>query len=159
MEEMIFRYMDTIRDYTIETIDKLPEETADVIPPGFNNNIRWNFGHIAFIQDRVTFKQLGEEMGVPKLYKLLFGPGTKPADWQFPAPTLDELSDELSNQKARIREFLSGRLDEKLDPPFTNGIGLTFHTIGECLLFTFYHEALHMEAIKRINLAIQQGNA
>ena len=158
MDQMIFRYMDTIREYTVNTINEITEETADVIPPGFNNNIRWNLGHIAFIQDRVTFKLLGEEMGVPKLYKLLFAPGTKPADWQFPAPTLDELSEELTNQKTRIKDFLTGRLDEKLETPFTNGIGLTFYTIGECLLFTFYHEALHMEVIKRINLAISQEN-
>src|SRR5690625_2452759 len=158
MEEMIFRYMDTIRDHTVNTINELTEETADVIPPGFNNNIRWNLGHIAFIQDRVTFKMLGEEMGVPKIYKLLFSPGTKPANWQFPTPSLTELSAELTDQKTRIREFLTGRLDEKLDKPFTNGMGLTFYTIGECLLFTFYHEALHMEVIKRINLSINQEN-
>jgi hypothetical protein len=159
MEQMIFRYMDTIRDHTISTINELPEKTADVIPPGFNNNIRWNVGHIVFIQDHVTFKLLGEEIGVPKLYKLLFAPGTKPANWQFPAPTMAELTTELSNQKKRIREALSGKLNKELDPPFTNGIGLTFYTMGEALLFTFYHEALHMEVIKRINLAIQQGNA
>lgn len=158
MEEMIFRYMDTIRNHTINTINEITEETADLIPPGFNNNIRWNFGHIAFIQDRVTFKLLGEELGVPKMYKLLFSPGTKPANWQFPAPTLSELSEELKNQKARIRANLAGRLNEELNEPFTNGMGLTFYTVGECLLFTFYHEALHMEVIKRIRMAIDQEN-
>ena len=155
MEEMIFRYMDTIRDYTIKTVKEIPEDRADIIPEGFNNNIRWNLGHIAFIQDRVIFHQQGAQMGVPKLYKLLFAPGSSPANWQFPTPSLEELCEELESQKTRIREFLTGRLDEKLDPPFTNGIGLTFYTVGECLQFSFYHEALHMEVIKRINQSIR----
>ena len=86
MEQIIFTHMDAIRELTVKTINETSEEKADLIPIGYNNNMRWNFGHIAFIQDRVIFHLLGEKMGVPKMYKLLFAPGTKPANWQFPAP-------------------------------------------------------------------------
>lgn len=140
MEEIIFRHMDSIRGITLNTLAEVTEEEADLIPDGFNNNIRWNLGHIAFVQDRVTFHLLEEEMGVPKLYKFLFSPGTSPDKWQFPAPSLEELAAILTKQNKRIQDTFAGRLDEQLDPAFTNGMGLTFQTIGESLLFTFYHE-------------------
>lgn len=150
MEKLIFKHMETVRGLTLKAISELTEEEADRIPEGFNNNIRWNLGHVTFIQERVTLQLFGEQMEVPKLYKLLFAPGTSPKNWQFPAPSLKELEKVMSEQTNRIQNVLSGRLDEKLDSAFTNGIGLTFETIGECLLFTLYHEAYHMHAINQI---------
>ncbi|MFA1821518.1 hypothetical protein ACDX78_15290 [Virgibacillus oceani] len=40
MEKMVFRYMDTIPDHTIKTIDEMPKKTADKIPSDYRNNIR-----------------------------------------------------------------------------------------------------------------------
>jgi hypothetical protein len=155
-EQNIFRFMETVRTHTIATMKVVTEEEADRIPSGFNNNIRWNLGHIAFVQDRVVFKHLGKELSVPKLYKLLFAPGTSPADWEFPTPTMPELLEELDQQKDRLKKQLAGRLAEELEVPFTTGLGLTFYTIGELFLFTLYHEGLHMGAIKRIQIANEQ---
>src|SRR5690625_6185138 len=152
MEEIIFRFMDTVRDHTIKKVKEIPENKADIIPRGFNNNIRWNIGHLLFVQDRLVFSLLGKPMGIPKYYKFLFAPGTKPADWQFPAPSIEDLVKELESQKDRIRGYLTGRLNEKLDEPFTSGLGLTFYTVGAALQFTFYHEGIHMEDIKRIKI-------
>jgi hypothetical protein len=45
-------------------------------------------------------------------------------------------------------------LNEKLPTPFTNRGGITFYTVGETLLFSFYHEALHVETIKRLYRSI-----
>ncbi|MBY0121982.1 DinB family protein [Bacillus sp. S/N-304-OC-R1] len=154
MEQTIFQHMDTVRSITEKAISKIPEELANIIPKGFNNNIRWNFGHIAFVQEKIVFEILGEEKNVPNEYEKLFGAGTKPAQWDIQAPTLSEIAIVLSEQKTRIKEFLPGRLHEKLSTPFTNKSGITFYTAGETFLFSFYHEALHMETIKQIHRAI-----
>ncbi|WP_249872100.1 DinB family protein [Oceanobacillus saliphilus] len=150
MEQIIFRHMDTVRGITEKAINSIPEQDADIVPNGFNNNIRWNFGHIAFVQENLVYGVLGKKMGLPEEYEELFSPGTKPADWQQTPPSLREISIVLSEQKRRIRETLKGGLEEKLLTPYTNRMGITFHTVGETFLFSFYHEALHMETIKRI---------
>ena len=154
MEQTIFQHMETVRSITEKAIAKIPEELADITPSGFNNNIRWNFGHIAFVQEKIVFEILGEEKNVPKEYEKLFGAGTKPAQWDIQAPSLSDIATVLKEQKARIKESLPGRLHEKLPTPFTNRAGITFYTAGEAFLFSFYHEALHMETIKQIFRAI-----
>jgi hypothetical protein len=158
METLIFNHMETVRDITLQMIQRIPEEMSDVVPKGFNNNIRWNFGHIAYIQERLVFELLGEDPKTPKEFVQFFGGGTKPADWEGEPPTFSEIRTVLTEQKTRIRDFLAGRLHEQLLTPFTNKGGITFYTAGEALLFSFYHEALHVETIKRIYRFLKAGS-
>ena len=143
-----------MRGITEHTMKKMPEEISDLIPKGFNNNIRWNFGHIAFVQEKLVFGLLDEDMNIPKDYENFFGTGTKPAEWKEAPPSFTEIAEVLAKQKTRIQDFLQGRLLEKLPPPFTNRGGITFYTVGEVFLFSFYHEALHIETIKRLHQSI-----
>ncbi len=146
--------METVRSITEQAIKKIPEEVSDLIPEGFNNNIRWNFGHIAFVQEKLVFGLLGEEMNIPEDYEQLFGAGTRPAEWKETPPSFTEISEILAEQKTTIKDFLQGRLHENLPTPFTNRGGITFYTVGEAFLFSFYHEAIHIETIKRLNRSI-----
>ncbi|SDN12402.1 DinB superfamily protein [Psychrobacillus sp. OK028] len=155
MEQTIFQHMQIVRGITEKSIQQIPEELADIIPPGFTNNIRWNFGHIAYIQEKLVFGVSGEKMTIPKAYEFFFSAGTKPTEWIEIPPSFAEISDVLIAQKQRIREYLPGNLQKRLPEPFTNKGGITFHTLGETFLFSFYHEALHMETIKRIYRAIK----
>lgn len=161
MEQTIFKHMETIRELTLKVFDRIPEEVMDVVPVGFNNSIRWNLGHIAFIQDRLVYQVAGESIGLPDSFEEFFKAGTKPSDWIGQPPSLSEIKNALVSQPARIKETQLGHIDEGLPEPFTNRMGITFQTKGETLLFTFYHEAMHMETIKYIYRAIlrEQGEA
>ena len=154
MEQTIFDHMETVRGITEKSIKRIPEEMADIIPEGFNNSIRWNLGHIAYVQEKLVFGISGEMMNVPMNYERLFGAGTKPAEWTEPPPSFKEIAAVLTGQKSRIKTFLHGRLDQKLPRPYTNRSGITFYTTGEAFLYGFYHEALHMETINRIYRSI-----
>lgn len=154
LEQTILNHMEVVRKITEKSIDRIPEEITDIVPEGFNNNIRWNFGHIAYIQEKLVYGVLGEKMSLPKEYEEFFSAGTKPADWKGTPPSMAEISAVLTEQTARIKEFVPGRFQEKLSIPFTNRAGITFHTLGETLLFSFYHEGMHIETIKRIYRAI-----
>ena len=155
MEQTIFQHMQIVRGITEKSIQQIPEELADIIPTGFTNNIRWNFGHIAYIQEKLVYGVSGENMNTPGAYEVFFSAGTKPAEWVEKPPTFSGILDELIAQKKRIVDDIPGKLQIRLPEPFTNKAGITFHTLGETFLFSFYHEALHMEAIKRIYRAIK----
>ncbi|WP_163103458.1 DinB family protein [Peribacillus alkalitolerans] len=157
MEQTIFQHMDTVRQITLKSIKKIPEKIADIVPNGLNNNIRWNCGHIAFVQEKLVFGSLNEEMKLPKNYEELFAGGTKPSEWNETPPSLEEIEAVLTEQSSRIKVFLPGRFHEKLPTPFTNRAGITFHTVGETFLFSFYHEALHMDTIKHIYKSIRSN--
>lgn len=154
LEQLIIHHMETVRKITEKTIEKMPEEIADIIPNGYNNNIRWNFGHIAFVQEKLVFGLLGEEMRLPKNYEQLFGAGTKPADWEGTPPSFTEITEILREQKTRIKNFIPGRFHEKLPAPFINRAGIKFSTVGEVFLFSLYHEGMHIETIKRLHQSI-----
>ncbi|MBX9966771.1 DinB family protein [Priestia aryabhattai] len=153
MENMILKHMDVVRGITTSILEKTTEEAANITPKGFNNNIRWNLGHIAFIQEKLVFGLAGEPMQTPESYESFFGAGTKPADWTEAAPSLEEIANVLKDQAQRIKEFMPGQFDKQLITPFTNKAGINFTTVGETFLFCFYHEAMHVEAIKQIGKA------
>ena len=114
MEQTIFQHMQLVRGITEKSIQQIPEELADIIPPGFNNNIRWNFGHIVYVQEKLVFGVSGEKMILPENYEMFFSAGTKPDDWIGTAPTLAEISDELIAQKQRIVNYLPANLQKRL---------------------------------------------
>ncbi|SIT89606.1 DinB family protein [Edaphobacillus lindanitolerans] len=150
MEELIFRHMETVRGLTLRASDAVPEGTVDRVPAGFSNSIRWNFGHIAFVQERLVYEVMGEDSGLPDTFREYFAAGTSPAGWTGAPPSMQEIRAALAAQPGRIRESRKKGTDEPLLRPFTNKMGVTFRTSGETLLFSLYHEGLHLETIKRI---------
>ncbi|MCM3771182.1 MULTISPECIES: DinB family protein [Priestia] len=155
MEDTILKHMDVVRGITTSVLEKTTEEAADITPKGFNNNIRWNLGHIAFIQEKLVFGLAGEPMQTPESYESFFGAGTKPADWTETPPSLEEIANVLRDQASRIKEFMPQQFNKQLITPFTNKAGINFTTVDETFLFSFYHEAMHVETIKQIRKAAQ----
>jgi len=147
-EDKLFKQMDSIRALTLKVFDDLSEALADKIPGGFRNSIRWNLGHIWTVQNSLLQNFGGITLDLPPRYMELFAPGTKPADWQGDIPTLDELKQHLENQPAKLQEHLAGKLDDQAAKPF-----LGYTTVGEILMFTLYHEGLHLGAIKALKNA------
>ncbi|MGO4499320.1 DinB family protein [Paenibacillus sp. 2RAB27] len=147
MESITLKQLDFIRQSTIKAVAGLSESTIDHIPEGFNNNIRWNLGHIYTVQEKFAFHFAGEPLQLPENFDRLFAKGTKPADWHEKLPSLEELLVLLAEQPKRIQEVLQDRLDERVAKPFTTGSGLLLNTIGEFLNFTLYHEGMHFNTI------------
>jgi uncharacterized damage-inducible protein DinB len=143
----LFKQLEFIRHLTIHAVEGRSESALDCIPEGFNNNVRWNLGHIYFVQEKFAFHFAGEPMLVPDNFERLFARGTKPADWNEEPPELGVLIKLLAEQPIRIRQSLQNRLSEQVQEPFTTGTGLTLSTIREFLSYTLYHEGMHYNAI------------
>lgn len=147
MEHIVFNQIELHRSRTLAIVAELSENQADVVPRGFNNNIRWHLGHILSTQERFAFLFIGEHLSLPQELMNLFLNGTKPADWQAAPPDLPSLLRLLEEQPGRIRERLQGRLEEQLTAPFKE-----FSRLDEVLLFGSCHEAMHagyMMALKK----------
>ncbi|WP_256860413.1 DinB family protein [Paraliobacillus ryukyuensis] len=147
-EEMIFNQIDLSRNSTLQLFEGLTEEQADLIPQGFNNNIRWNLGHIYTVQNTLLNKFGGKSIKTPPRYLELFTPGTKPAEWQGEVPTLDELKQLLEAQPAQLKEALAGQLQDEAIQSFQS-----LSTVGEILSFTTFHEGMHVGVIKGLKKA------
>ena len=150
MREFLFNQLKVIRSNTINAVKELNESQADSVPEGFNNNIRWNLGHIYLVQEKFAFGFTQEKMIEPDGFADLFELGSKPSAWKVQPPTLPELIQLLENQTSRIEEKLNNRLDEVVEKPLAMPSGLTLKTIGEFLTFSMYHEGQHFQTIKML---------
>jgi uncharacterized damage-inducible protein DinB len=147
MEELLFKQMSLIRSKTIQWIEAVNPAIIDTVPANFNNSIHWHVGHILIVQDRLTLRLSGLEIGLSETYVGWFGNGTKPADWAAQPPSVEILLQQLKEQTERIQKQLTGKLTDKLALPFQN-----MDIVGESLSYSLYHEGMHlgyMTALKR----------
>lgn len=157
METYMEAHLDTVRKLTLTVLDQTPEEFADHIPHGYRNSIRWNFGHIVYIQEKLAYEVNGDDNHLPSIYERLFAAGTSPADWNEVPPTLAEIKSQMLAQSERIKASHQGDLNTPLTQPFTNKFGITFDTKGGCLLFSFFHEGMHLDTIRHYIRRLKQA--
>lgn len=145
----LFDQLVFVRQATLKTMEGVSEELADRIPDGFRNSIRWQFGHIYTVLERLAFKAVRLELNLPQGYKDMFEYGTLPpaASGVVAVPSLSELRDLLSGQPKRIRDALAGRLEEEVEP-YTTSTGITLATPRQFLQMNLYHEGMHQSMIK-----------
>ena len=150
MAHFLFKQLAFVRSLTLKEAEGINEETSLIIPDRFNNNIKWNLGHIYHAQERFAFSFTGDEMIMPDAFHGWFGRGTKPADWQGELPKMDELRALLEQQTERIERQVAHRLPYPIGEPFATSTGLTLSSVEEMLTYSLHHEGLHSETIKSI---------
>ncbi|WP_046175673.1 DinB family protein [Domibacillus indicus] len=148
MADFLFKQLAFARSQTLKEIEEIDEEASLIVPKGFNNNIKWNLGHIYLVQERFGFYFTGDGMKMPDAFNGWFGRGTKPADWQEEPPKIDELRKMLEQQPERIEQQAGPKLPYPLAEPFTTSKGLSMNSVEELLTYSLFHEGLHSETIK-----------
>lgn len=157
MNDMVLRQVEVVRAITLQKLESITEDVADIMPKGFNNTIRWNAGHILIVQDQLASNFAGLPQQLSPEFVTLFGNRTRPSKWQVEPPTLHTLSNELKRQTAYIKESLGSRLQERAIKPFVR-LGFKMETIGEILAFSLHHEGMHTGVIYAIQRAIEGSN-
>ncbi|MER2155644.1 MAG: DinB family protein [Solibacillus sp.] len=76
--EILFNQLRSYRNATLSLLEDVSVEDAEIIPNRFNNNIRWNLGHIYVDQYLWIETQIIEIKNVPSEYNSWFGYGTSP---------------------------------------------------------------------------------
>jgi hypothetical protein len=131
--------MQRTRREIIRMIEGMTEEQADRIPHGFNNNVRWQLGHIYIYGERM-FQLTNQPTHLPEGYPELFSNGTKPAEWTLASPFVPLLMRQLEEQLTRTTTLFAGRLHETMERKVLN---VENPTIAEALLIFLMHEKEH----------------
>ncbi|PKR85313.1 DinB family protein [Heyndrickxia camelliae] len=149
MQHYLFDQLYFVRNNTLNELADVTELQSEVIPEGFNNNIKWNAGHIFFIQEKFSFHFAGEEMSISEEFSNLFCPGSIPEEGKENVPTIEEIKKLLSKQVERVEKNFKHRLNE-ISPigGYTTSKGLPLLRVEEFLSFCLYHEGMHFEKIK-----------
>ncbi|RNA70195.1 DinB family protein [Alteribacter keqinensis] len=139
---VLFNQLKSYREELVNIVEEVTEMEADRIPEGFNNNIRWNLGHV-YLDQYLWIQALTREKRA-ETAKLndWFGFGTDPADFTKDTPSLDMLKALLKRQPDVIEEEYGERLEETFPP-----IEMGMETIEQVLIRTIFHEGMHTQAI------------
>lgn len=152
---LILENIKLTRTFLLETISTLDNKTLNIIPPGFNNNIIWNIGHLIAAQYGVCYLRSGNELPDQKIYDL-FKVGSKPERLIT--------DDEISNIKALLfsslddlnKDFETGKLEAY--KPWTTRYAVEINSINDGIAFLPYHEGMHMGYIMALKRVIAQAD-
>lgn len=148
--EVLFEQLRTYRSELLGLVEGVSEAEADKIPEGFNNNIRWNLGHVCLDQYLWIQVLAKEEQPIPSSYHKWFGFGTNPSHFTEETPGLQELVERLKEQPKVIQEKYQNRLEEEFAPT-----EMGMHTLEQVLIRTIFHEGIHLGAIQALKRRIK----
>ncbi|QHW32236.1 DinB family protein [Paenibacillus rhizovicinus] len=147
MVNLIKQQFTLTRQGVMQALEGVSPEMADVIPFGFNNNIRWQVGHILYAGELHLFPGKGT---LPAEYANFFDSGTRPRQSKEGVPSLKILIAELKEQYVRIQNIPEEAFNEKLSRPRPG-----LETFGEFAAMMAYHEAMHLGQIQSLKRVVQ----
>jgi hypothetical protein len=130
------------RNATVKLLESLSMEALNTIPPGFNNNLIWNFGHVIISQQTLCYLNAGLKPVVDESYIARYRRGSKPGDPadQAEFQLLKKISETALLQFGRD---LAADLFSRFNP-FMTSYGIEIVNVGDLLRLLLFHEGLHM---------------
>lgn len=129
---------------------------ADVVPPGWNNNVRWHVGHLVTTPHRLTSLMLGEPMGIPDSYNAWFAKGTSPKDWGGAAvPSLEQLAAEMDSEIEKVFAAMKPRWNEPFPKEYETSVGIVLRTPGDGLTMSYLHDGIHLGLLLALARALK----
>ena len=128
-----------------DIVKELTLEQLNTVPPGFNNNIIWNVGHVIAAQQGICYKRLGLDLVVEEDFFETFKPGSKPERF-FDAADVEKIIGLLTSTITQLEADL--QTDKFANyPTWSTRYGAELTSINDAVSFLPFHEGLHIGAI------------
>ncbi len=141
--QTIFDTIKQTRAVFAELIDSLSIEAINAVPPGFRNNIGWNFGHIVVSTQGLCYLRTGVKPDYEVPFLSAYGKGTKPEKW-IDAVELATLKDQLVSSIQQIEADYHAGVFSHIRPFVTSTYGSELPTIEAVITTTLAHDNLHL---------------
>lgn len=126
----------------MKLVEGLNIEQLNKIPPGFNNNIIWNYAHIISAQQILCYKMAGLPFLVDANFVDLFKKGTKPEG----EVTEEQLSHIKRMSVATINKFQLDYNDNIFGEyqSYTTSYNVALNNIDDAVNFVSVHDSMHL---------------
>lgn len=142
MENSI-KYIRKTRALFLQGMEGMSLDQLNEVPPGFNNNVIWNFGHALISTLGLCYVRSGVAPAFKVPFGNLFGKGTRP-DGLITQETVDALKELAVTSLDQLEaDIATGRFDQ-ITPYNTDTYEYTMSSIGEVLTCCLAHESLHL---------------
>lgn len=152
---ILFDYIRQTRNVFIELVNSLDTDELNVIPPGFRNNIGWNFGHIVVSTQSLCYRRTGvlPDREIP--FNVHYAKGTKPETW-ISAADINTLKSQAVESIQQIEQDYKNGVFGNIMPFATSTYGLEMNTIEKVLTATLAHDNLHLGCAMALKKAINE---
>ncbi len=138
----------------LQITEGLSIDEVNKIPPGFNNNIIWNLGHIVVSQQILCYKLSNLPLKIDESYVRKYSKGTKPEsfldenEFSFLKEQAVCLIDELVNE-LKMETFKSFN-------SYVTSFGVELNVVDDSIKFITMHDGLHLGYAMALKKAIKQ---
>lgn len=139
------------RIHLLKLIENLTAEELNKIPPGFNNNVIWNLGHLISAQQSICYLRSGVKPFVDEPFVTLYSRGTKPGGYVSESNVAEMKLLFLDVIDRFGKDYDAGMFSAS--PAWTTGYGIEISNIDDAINFDLFHEGLHrgyIMALKRM---------
>jgi len=140
--EQEFKITRTSREIYDRFFDNYSLEQLNKIPPGFNNNLIWNIGHIIVSQQMLVYGGAGELLHVSDELVGKYMRGTRP-EYDLSQKEADEIRSLLLPPIERTEKDHYNRVFKTFTERKTQ-LGFTLSTVEDAIAFNNYHEGIHL---------------
>ena len=130
------------RENFITKIELYDLDTLNHIPPNFNNNLIWNFGHVIVTQTLLTYGLSKMQLPVDQVLVNKYRKGTKP-ETKVSHVEVDDLKGLAISLVDRFETDYTNGIFEQFYP-YQSNFGLSVDTLIDAINFNNAHEAIHL---------------
>lgn len=146
--EKTFKVWETSRSVYLKLLDQYSIEQLNFIPEGLSNNLIWNIGHVAVVQQALVYKLSGLPMMVSEELYDKYKNGSQPNSNTSPeevAIIKQLLFEAIEKTKNDYANGLFKSYNE-----FTTTTGFNLATVEDAINFNNFHEGMHLGFILKI---------
>lgn len=132
------------RLFVLKQISALTTEQLNFIPPGYNNNVIWNVGHIVATTQALCYKRAGLPCTISDHYVGPFLPTTKP-DRVISEEEIVVIKDLLMTTLDTLELDLTRDIFKNYTPSerIKEVYGIDIVTVDDAIDFLVYHDGFH----------------
>ncbi|MFD2831501.1 DinB family protein [Corticicoccus populi] len=150
-KELLHSQLKSVRNWVLKAYEDTDQSLIDIVPAGFNNNLHWQFGHVADNIEGELVRLLEKDDSDQKRLKKYFGYGTSPDQFDDETPSFEEIKEILDRQVDEYGEVPEERLEGELDEAVLG------NSRSDTLsAFIIAHEALHAGKIQEIKRLLEE---
>lgn len=133
-----------IRKFLLQQVADFDVQQLNQVPPGFNNNIIWNIGHLISVQQNLCYVRSGLRPVVDQAIIDRYLPGTKPEGF-VNASGIDVLKKLLIETIDRFESDLGKGVFATYTPSvmIPKVYGFEVPDVSSAVEYLLYHEGLH----------------
>jgi hypothetical protein len=130
------------RKNLLSLLEGLSPVQMNHIPPGFNNNLAWNLGHVIVTQQLLCYRMSDLACRVPDAMIETYRKGSRPAG-SVSEQEIRELKGLALSTIAKLAQDHEQGLFQSYQR-YETSYGIVLHSIAEVIQFLPAHEGLHL---------------